>query len=74
MQHLEGSGMPVLYIGRTVLKGLWNLNFFRQIFEKYAYIKYHENPFSGTEFHAGEQMDTDGHEANSGVSLFWERA
>jgi len=22
MQHLEGSGMPVPYIGRTVLKGL----------------------------------------------------
>ena len=21
MQHMEGSGMPVLYIGRTVLKG-----------------------------------------------------
>jgi hypothetical protein len=21
MQHLEGRGMPVLYIGRTVLKG-----------------------------------------------------
>jgi hypothetical protein len=21
IQHLEGSGMPVLYIGRTVLKG-----------------------------------------------------
>jgi len=21
MQHLEGSGMPVLYIGRTVLEG-----------------------------------------------------
>jgi len=21
MQHLEGSGRPVLYIGRTVLKG-----------------------------------------------------
>jgi len=21
MQHLEGSGMPVLYIGRRVLKG-----------------------------------------------------
>jgi len=21
MQHLEGSGMPILYIGRTVLKG-----------------------------------------------------
>jgi len=21
MQHLEGSGMPVLYIGRTILKG-----------------------------------------------------
>jgi len=21
MQHLEGSGIPVLYIGRTVLKG-----------------------------------------------------
>jgi hypothetical protein len=24
MQHLEGSGTPVLYIGRTVLKGLNN--------------------------------------------------
>jgi len=24
MQHLEGSGTPVLYIGRTVLKG-WSL-------------------------------------------------
>ena len=24
MQHLEGSGMPVLYIGRTVLKGQTN--------------------------------------------------
>jgi len=22
MQHLEGSGTPVLYIGRTVFKGL----------------------------------------------------
>jgi len=21
MQHLEGSGTPVLYIGRTILKG-----------------------------------------------------
>jgi len=21
MQHLDGSGMPILYIGRTVLKG-----------------------------------------------------
>jgi len=21
MKHLEGSGMPVVYIGRTVLKG-----------------------------------------------------
>jgi len=21
MQHMEGSGMPFLYIGRTVLKG-----------------------------------------------------
>jgi hypothetical protein len=21
MQHLEGSGMPILYTGRTVLKG-----------------------------------------------------
>jgi hypothetical protein len=21
MQHLEGSGMPVLYIGRTIFKG-----------------------------------------------------
>jgi hypothetical protein len=24
MQHLEGSGTPVLYIGRTVLKGLFS--------------------------------------------------
>jgi hypothetical protein len=24
MQHMEGSGTPVLYIGRTVLKG-WNI-------------------------------------------------
>ena len=24
MQHLEGSGTPVLYIGRTVLKAPWN--------------------------------------------------
>jgi hypothetical protein len=23
MQHLEGSGTPVLYIGRTVLRGSW---------------------------------------------------
>jgi hypothetical protein len=40
----------------------------QQIFEKYAYIKFHENPFSETEFRAGRQMDTDGHEANSSVS------
>jgi len=25
MQHLEGSGTPVLYIGRTVLKGYYYL-------------------------------------------------
>ena len=25
MQHLEGSGTPVLYIGRTVLKGEKNI-------------------------------------------------
>jgi hypothetical protein len=25
MQHLEGSGTPVLYIGHTILKGLWGL-------------------------------------------------
>ena len=25
MQHLEGSGTPVLYIGRTVLKGYRNM-------------------------------------------------
>jgi len=25
MQHLEGSGTPVLYIGRTVLKGEVNV-------------------------------------------------
>jgi len=28
MQHLEGSGMSVLYIGRTVLKG-YSLRAFR---------------------------------------------
>jgi len=50
------------------------LEFSRHIFEKYSYIKFHENPFSGTEFHAGRQMDMDGHEANSVVSQFWERA
>jgi len=27
MQHLEGSGTPVLYIGRTVLKGQRTANF-----------------------------------------------
>jgi hypothetical protein len=27
MQHLEGSGTPVLYIGRTVLKGYEDLVF-----------------------------------------------
>jgi hypothetical protein len=26
MQHLEGSGTPVLYIGRTVLKGSSSLS------------------------------------------------
>ena len=26
MQHLEGSGTPVLYIGRTVLKGYYETN------------------------------------------------
>jgi hypothetical protein len=25
----------------------WNLNFFRQIFETYSDIKFHENPFGG---------------------------
>jgi len=28
MQHLEGSGTPVLYIGRTVLKRLMQLFYF----------------------------------------------
>jgi len=31
MQHLEGSGMPVLYIGRTVLKGVKSV-----VFEDYV--------------------------------------
>jgi hypothetical protein len=25
MQHFEGSGTPVLYIGHTVIKGLWHV-------------------------------------------------
>jgi hypothetical protein len=33
MQHLEGSGTPVLYIGRTVLKGWLHIT----IFELYQY-------------------------------------
>jgi hypothetical protein len=49
---------------------LMKLELSRQILEKYSYIKFHENPFSGTEFHAGRQMDTDGQESNSGVSQF----
>jgi len=28
MQHLEGSGTPILYIGRTVLKGSYALCLF----------------------------------------------
>jgi hypothetical protein len=32
MQHLEGSGTPVLYIGRMVLKGYWN-NYIRSNFK-----------------------------------------
>jgi hypothetical protein len=35
MQYLEGRGTPVIYIGRTVLKGLMKLQFSLQIFEKY---------------------------------------
>jgi hypothetical protein len=49
---------------------LMKIEFSRQIFEKYPYIKFRENPFSGTEFYAGRQMDTDGYETNSGVSQF----
>ena len=30
MQHLKGSGTPVLYIGRTVLKGLSEAEDFRE--------------------------------------------
>jgi hypothetical protein len=35
MQHLEGSGMPVLYIGHMVLKGLswFNIEYFLYIFD-----------------------------------------
>jgi len=34
------------------------VNFSRQIFEKYSYIKFHENPFTGTEFlHADGRTD-----------------
>jgi hypothetical protein len=39
MQHLEGSGTPVLYIGRTVLKGLKKLVFIpRQFFGSHSKV------------------------------------
>ena len=42
MQHLEGSGTPVLYIGRTVLKGL-SLEWRRAIFVHHPYT--HNPPY-----------------------------
>jgi hypothetical protein len=37
MQHLEGSGTPVLYIGRTVLKGYRSNNIIYIILFYYNY-------------------------------------
>jgi len=42
-----------MYVGRNVkcrlfLSDLINLEFVRQIFEKYSNIKFHENPSSGS--------------------------
>jgi len=39
MQHLEGSGTPVLYIGRTVLKRLMASNSQQHL--RYSLITYH---------------------------------
>jgi hypothetical protein len=40
MQLLEGSGMPVLYIGRTVLKGERIFYHFVIFCRKYLYLDY----------------------------------
>jgi hypothetical protein len=68
IENVYWSSCQVLLFCPVLMK----LEFSRQIFQKYWYIKIHKNPFSGTEFHAGRQMDMDGHEANSGFSQFWE--
>ena len=41
MQHLEGSGTPVLYIGRTVLKGYnWNPQcLYRLVFSLFTFLQ-----------------------------------
>jgi len=41
MQHLEGSSTPVLYIGRTVLKG-WALMIYRSIEMQFLPVYVHE--------------------------------
>jgi hypothetical protein len=39
------------------MKGACKLEFFRQILEKYANIKFHENPLGGSRFVPGGRMD-----------------
>jgi len=49
MQHLEGSGTPVLYIGRTVVKGHeWNFPpiFGRDLPKKGEFIKKYETKYA----------------------------
>ena len=50
---------------------LMKLEFFRQIFEKYSNIKFHENPYSGSRVVACGRTDGPG-EANSRISQFCE--
>ena len=52
------------------------LEFSRQISEKYWNIEFHEHPSSGNRVvpYGRTNVRTDRHEANSGVSQFWERA
>ena len=39
------------------MNGACELEFFRQIFEKYSNIKFHENPFIGSRVVPGGRMD-----------------
>ena len=60
--------VPVVLVGFK-----WNLNFFRQVFEKSINIKFHQNPSSWSLVVPCER--TDGHdEANCRFSKFCERA